>query len=89
MTVLQVHYARPADCIPSYSGGRRTFCHLAAGIGNRGHVVNMARQSALSPVSREARQKLSATIRLSATSEFALDMVANDSLLNDSLNDLR
>ncbi len=39
------------------------------------NVVNMARQSALSPVSREARQRLSATIRLSATSEFALNLI--------------
>ncbi len=53
---------------------------IGAGCNSSLHnVVNMARQSAFSPVSREARQKLSATIRLSATSEFALDRIANDS----------
>ncbi len=53
---------------------------ISAGCNSSLHdVVNMVRQSVLSPVSREARQKLSAMIRLSATSEFALDMIANDS----------
>ena len=42
-------------------------------------VVAMACQSALSPVSRKAEQKLSATIWSSATSEIALDSIANDS----------
>ena len=44
-------------------------------------VVAIAYQQASSPVTRKARQKLSARMKMSATSEFALDLNRKPSLL--------